>query len=104
MTVHLPSGNWRTQISWLFPRLACYASVFCPVLLGDISGCANTVPAYLMQAACLGRTQCSTLLGVLFVVAGRVGLKDLAAPNRQNLVAPLAVFPNNDNFGFLVRN
>jgi hypothetical protein len=100
--VPLPNCNWRKQISWLFLSLACYASVLCPVLLGDVSGCANTIPTNLVQAACLRGTQRSALLGVLFVVAGRVGVKDPAAPNDLNLVAPLAVFSNHDRFGFRV--
>jgi len=98
----LPNCNWRKQISWLFLSLACYASVLCPVLLGDVSGCANTIPTNLVQAACLRGTQRSALLGVLFVVSGRVGVKDPAAPNDLNLVAPLAVFSNHDRFGFRV--
>jgi hypothetical protein len=100
--VPLPNCNWRKQISWLFLSLACYASVLCPVLLGDVSGCANTIPTNLVQAACLRGTQRSALLGVLFVVAGRVGVKHPAAPNDLNLVAPLAVFSNHDRFGFRV--
>ena len=100
--VPLPNCNWRKQISWLFLSLACYASVLCPVLLGDVSGCANTIPTNLVQAACLWGTQRSALLGVLFVVAGRVGVKHPAAPNDLNLVAPLAIFSNDDFFRFLV--
>jgi hypothetical protein len=64
----------------------------------------DTITSDLAQAAGLGRAQGGALLGILLVVAGCVGVKDLAAPNHLNLVAPFAIFSNNDCFGFLIRN
>jgi hypothetical protein len=64
----------------------------------------DTITTDLAQAAGLGRAQGGALLGILLVVAGCVGVKDSAAPNHLNLVAPFAIFSNNDCFGFLIRN
>ncbi len=86
-------------ISWLLFSLACYASVQSLALTSDVFGGANTIPADLTQAAGFRRSERGALLGILLVVAGGVGVKDSAAPNNLNLVAPLAVFSNDNRLG-----
>jgi hypothetical protein len=76
--------------------LACYAAVSSLALPGNISGGANTIPANLTQAAGFRRTQRGALLGILLMIAGGIGAEDAATPNDLNLVAPLAVFANDN--------
>jgi len=91
-----PNCSCRTPISWLLFSLACYASVQSPALQRNIFGGANAIPADLTQAAGLWGSQRSALLGILLMIAGGIGAEDSAASNGLNLIAPLAVF-SNDN-------